>query len=113
MPEVFDANLLIEPIEEDSVRGIYRPDTENTEDVLKVAYVKVLGVGDGYLMPQSGAYVPLPYKIGDILVVFDKSWVEFDWEDVKYNTMRSDKVISRVEKSKVSKPSIIPFSAKE
>ena len=113
MPEVFDANLLIELLKEDSVRGIYRPDKTNEEDVLKVAYVKVTGVGTGYLLAQTAKYFPLPYEIGDVLVVFDKSWITYDWDDVEYCVIRCDKVISRVSKSKTPKPSILPFSVKE
>jgi co-chaperonin GroES (HSP10) len=93
IPEVFEANLLIELIDDNFSNGLYK-----VSDTASAVRCKVVAVGDGWLIPEQKTFFHLPWVVGDELLVLNRSWLDITADGENYKIIKADKVLARVKK---------------
>ena len=96
-PEVFFGQMAIKLEDQMESKGVYK--TEESLEKLPNRPCKVYAVGGGLLNPGNGAVEPLPYKVGDHLIVRNNAWVEVEVDGEKFLIIDSSTVLCRVNHS--------------
>ncbi len=73
--------------------GIFLPDAAKK----KQEQAEVIAIGAGK-KDKNGALIPMPVKIGDIILMEKYSGQEVTFNDEEYNILRADDIIAIVEK---------------
>ncbi|MFA6916751.1 MAG: co-chaperone GroES [Parachlamydiales bacterium] len=85
--------VLVKRLEkEESVGGILLPDSAKK----KQEQAEVVAVGKGKL-DKNGQLIPMPVKIGDIILLEKYSGQEINLDDVEYVILRADDIIAIIE----------------
>lgn len=100
--EVFDAALMVEDATPKEVKsGIVTALGEEFSSVTDgdtVTTVRVTAVGQGYYIPESGEWMALHYKIGDILAVSIHSIFKARYQGNEFWRINASDVLFRVSK---------------
>jgi len=97
--KVFSGSLLVQPLRPGMINGVYR--TDQTKDT-PPNVCRVMGVGEGYYVPEKDAYEPLPYKIDDLIAVNPDGLYSMDLDGDTYWRINSQDVMATIEDLDVS-----------
>ena len=100
--EVFDAALMVEDTKPKdlgpkivSIDGNTMSSEDANNSVLEVV---VTGVGQGYYIPDTGEWMPLHYKVGDVLLVDIRSVFKAKYKGQEHWRLNAQDVLFRVSK---------------
>ena len=100
--EVFDASLWVEDYTPKSDKPVlYGADNKQAtlvDEDNNVVPVKVLGVGQGYYSPETGEWMLLHYKVGDVLIIEDSQIHKTKYKGKDYWRINAASVLFRESK---------------
>tara|TARA_R100001244_G_scaffold5731_1_gene6880 strand:+ start:795 stop:1115 length:321 start_codon:yes stop_codon:yes gene_type:complete len=100
--EVFDAALMVEDaapkVEKSGIVTASGAEFSSITEGDTVITVRVVGVGEGYYIPESGKWMPLHQKVGDVIAVHPTAVFKARYQGSEFWRINAADVLFRVSK---------------
>lgn len=100
--EVFDAALMVEDaapkVEKSGIVTASGDEFSSVTEGDTVITVRVTGAGEGYYIPETGKWMSLHYKVGDVLAVDARAVFKARYQGKEFWRINAQDVLFRVNK---------------